>query len=982
MNAANAGRGDGPSRRSAHGRSGAARLQALIAQDPDRGDTEVLLAALQQTTAELGGLGGMAHLPVLGIRRSALRLVASTGLPGTFTRLWDTISDAGNSAPARVHREGGCLWLPTVEVPEQMSGKPPVGRRHAGVPADVGIASVALPGREEPLGVLSVLTLRTDGEPEEEQWVFLQEAARWAAGRVRLTTPRPEGLSPDLLGEPEPGPEAAAAEGGAEPEAGEAGAPWTWDWDLSTGDFAVSERMLETLGIRRKAVDWVETWGDLIHPDDQPSVIHGVEEVLRSPGPYGAEYRVRLADDSYVWLRARGRVTVDDAGTPVRMHGTFRDTTQAHAALEPVGRALRHMTDGFLAVGADWRIEFVNVTAEALLGSPSGLVGELLWDVPVVREVPELEERCRRAAAEERPAGFDVPWPGTDRWYHLRLVPVPDGGITLYITDITERRLREAAERAAAERAELVGRLTRHLAEAVTVQDVVHAVVEGVLPAFGASGLVVFELENDRLGVVGISGYTPEFRDRVHGQSVDARTPLGESLRSRAPLFIESADAYAARFPETAELAAAGGKQAWAFLPLTISGRDIGVAVVSFDQPHRLGGDERTLLTALSGLVAQALERASLYDEATNRARALQRALLPRALPSLPAVASAARYLPAGLGTEVGGDWYDVIPLSADRVALVIGDVMGHGMSEAATMGRLRTAVRTLSDLELPPEEVLAHLNDIVSELGEDRFATCLYGIYDPVSGQFEYGSAGHPPPATVHPDGTVTYPTLVPNPPLGVAAPPFDTVETHLPDGSLLALYTDGLVESPHRDIDVGMDHLARILRTARSDDLDALCDTVTDTLLPADRGTGDDAALLIARTHRLAAESVATWPLPEDPIAAGQARDHIRAQLAAWHLEDLEMTTELLASELVGNVVRHAKGPIRLRLLRSRTLICEVSDGSLTTPHIRHTSTADEGGRGLQLVAAMSERWGTRYTPEGKCIWTEQRIPGDPAA
>ncbi|WP_059012223.1 ATP-binding protein [Streptomyces specialis] len=164
----------------------------------------------------------------------------------------------------------------------------------------------------------------------------------------------------------------------------------------------------------------------------------------------------------------------------------------------------------------------------------------------------------------------------------------------------------------------------------------------------------------------------------------------------------------------------------------------------------------------------------------------------------------------------------------------------------------------------------------------------------------------------------------------------------------------------------------------TRLTTDLDALCETVTSALLPADHGTSDDAALLIARTHRLAPEDVATWPLPHDPVAAGQARDHVRAQLRAWDLgEDVALTTELIVSELVGNVVRHAKGPVTLRVLRSRTLICEVSDGSLTTPHIRHSSATDEGGRGLQLVAAMAQRWGTRYTREGKCIWTEQPLP-----
>ncbi|MGK5532139.1 SpoIIE family protein phosphatase, partial [Streptomyces sp. URMC 129] len=223
-------------------------------------------------------------------------------------------------------------------------------------------------------------------------------------------------------------------------------------------------------------------------------------------------------------------------------------------------------------------------------------------------------------------------------------------------------------------------------------------------------------------------------------------------------------------------------------------------------------------------------------------------------------------------------------------------------------------------------------------------------------------------------------FPTAAPDPPLGVASPPFAAHDVHLPDGSLLVLYTDGLVEVPGQDIEDGMTRLTRTLTTALREtaEPESLCDTVTRTLLPADRSLPDDTALLIARTHALHPDAVAVWPLPEDPVAASRARRHIRDQLAAWDLGELETTTALIASELVGNVIRHATGPVALRLLRSRTLICEVSDGSLTTPHIRHPSTLDESGRGLQLIAAVSQRWGTRYTTTGKHIWTEQPIPG----
>ncbi|MDT0307546.1 SpoIIE family protein phosphatase [Streptomyces sp. DSM 44917] len=661
-----------------------------------------------------------------------------------------------------------------------------------------------------------------------------------------------------------------------------------------------------------------------------------------------------------------------------RAPGPAGDAPEGAAAPCPVDRALREIGDGLLLTDGAGRIVFANPAAGRLLDpGAAALTGRSLGGLPRLRAVPGLEERCRRVASGGRPTGFDTAWPGTDLWYHVRLVPAADGGLLMYLSEVPDGFTHGAGRPTAAERAQLTGKLTRQLAEAVSTEDVVKALTGSVMPAFGATGLNLLHLRGGRLEVVGIAGYPAAFRERMHGLPLAARTPVTEALRARTPQFLESRRAAVGRFPEAAELTAASGKQAWAFLPLTVSGRAIGTAVISFDRPRRFPDDERGLLNALSGLVAQALERARLYDEAASRARHLQRALLPRTLPDLPVITAAARFLPAGAATEVGGDWYDVIRQSAGRVALVAGDVMGHGMAEAATMGRLRTAMRTLSSLELPPDELLAHLNDLIRDLSEEWFATCLYGVYDPVTRTFAYANAGHPPPAHVRPDATVTFPDEPVDPPLGAASPPFHMTTLDVPEGSLLVLYTDGLVESPRRDIGEGMERLAHLLRTRPADDLDALCDTLAADLLPADQPPDDDAALLVVRPRPLAPRDIAAWPLPEDPRAAREARGRVREQLAAWELgEELTMTTELIVSELVGNVIRHASGPLGLRLLRSGSLICEVSDGSLTTPHIRHPSLTDEGGRGLHLVAALAHRWGTRHTEHGKTIWTEQPL------
>ncbi|MEV6029277.1 SpoIIE family protein phosphatase [Streptomyces sp. NPDC052036] len=555
-------------------------------------------------------------------------------------------------------------------------------------------------------------------------------------------------------------------------------------------------------------------------------------------------------------------------------------------------------------------------------------------------------------------------------------------------------RLPVRGSAAGSEQTVRMGKLTSALAEALTSQEVVQAVAAHVLPPFGADGLIFWVFEGGRQRVVGSAGYTQEFLSLLDGIPVADYPVASDVLGTGTPRFIESAAEYCQRYPALEHIPSPAQKNAWAFLPLIASGHSIGMCLVSFVQPRSFSDEERTLLTALSGLAGQSLERARLYDVEHAQAQGLQRGLLPRTLPRLPAACAAARYLPAGRGGQVGGDWYDVIPLSADRVVMVIGDVMGHGIPEAATMGQLRTAVRTLADLDIPPAELLSRLNDLVSELGEDRYATCLYAVFDPITRICSFSLAGHPPPVIVHPDGTVHRPDLVADPPLGAAEPPFETHQLLLPEESLLVLCTDGLLESATQDVDQGLARLQQILAqyavstfTVRDevDDvrhLDDLCDTVVSALLPEHGRTSDDAALLIAHTRASDAGDVASCILPEDPRAAGQAREFVREQLAAWGLDDLATTTELLASELMGNVIRHARGPIRLRLLRSRSLTCEVYDGSLSTPRIRHAAYTDEGGRGLQLVAALSRRWGARYLRDGKCIWTEQDIPVSLAA
>ncbi|WP_086562391.1 SpoIIE family protein phosphatase [Streptomyces africanus] len=464
-----------------------------------------------------------------------------------------------------------------------------------------------------------------------------------------------------------------------------------------------------------------------------------------------------------------------------------------------------------------------------------------------------------------------------------------------------------------------------------------------------------------------------------------------ESLRAgRATLHEVTDPAFAAWLAHDAERAAkirAFGIHSVMTVPLVARGVTLGVAfLLRYRNPDPFRHDDLVLARELAARAAVSIDNARRYTRERTTAVTLQRSLLPRRLPRQAAVEVASRYLPAGGHAGVGGDWFDVIPLSGARVALVVGDVVGHGLHASATMGRLRTAVRTLADIDLPCDELLTHLDDLVTRLsveGEDGEsaetsgdlgATCLYAVYDPVSRRCCIAGAGHPMPAVVSPDGRVELIDLPPAPPLGMGGLPHEATEVVLPEGSLLALYTNGLIENRDRDVDAGVDRLREALaRPAPS--LDALCDTVLAGLLPP--RPADDVALLVARTRALDASQVATWAVPDDPSAVAQTRKDVVAQLERWGLSDAVFVTELVVSELVTNAIRHARPPIQLRLIHDNTLICEVSDGGNTAPHLRRPRTYDEGGRGLLLVAQLTERWGTRQAATGKTIWAEQTLP-----
>ncbi|MFJ1875469.1 SpoIIE family protein phosphatase [Streptomyces chartreusis] len=434
------------------------------------------------------------------------------------------------------------------------------------------------------------------------------------------------------------------------------------------------------------------------------------------------------------------------------------------------------------------------------------------------------------------------------------------------------------------------------------------------------------------------------------------------------------------------------GFHAMLTVPLRARGVIMGMATFwRADRPDPFESEDVSLAEELVARAAVSIDNARRYTREHTLSVTLQRSLLPRALPGQSALDVAYRYLPAQAAQGgVGGDWFDVIPLPGARVALVVGDVVGHGLHAAATMGRLRTAVHNFSTLDLPPDELLGHLDELVSRIDQDEGegeeevapitgATCLYAVYDPSTGLCALARAGHLEPALVHPDGRVEFLAVPGGAPLGLGGSlPFEATEVRLSEGSGLALYTDGLVEDQGRDIDDGLERLRDALAATpptQGRGPEETCKAVLETMLP--ERPRDDVALVVARTRLLPSDRTASWDVPDEASAVARVRAAAARTLEKWGLEEEAFTTELILSELVTNALRHATGPIRVRLIRDLTLICEVSDGSSTAPHLRSAATTDEGGRGLFLVAQFADRWGTRYTADGKVIWTEQPLP-----
>ncbi|GAB2788594.1 SpoIIE family protein phosphatase [Streptomyces daliensis] len=588
-------------------------------------------------------------------------------------------------------------------------------------------------------------------------------------------------------------------------------------------------------------------------------------------------------------------------------------------------------------------------------------------------------------------------------------------GVSCTVMDITERK--EALEKieAARQRLALLDDVGVALGDLLDVRAISQALASALVPRFADySGVQLLSAvaHGGELPDSGPLAGTPLLQlgvaARYDGPAVERMLRVGQDIAFQPGSFFGQAlltgtphlaasqeELLAATYPGDPKVQAALdlGIHSLMAVPLRARGIVLGLLVISrAGQREPFDRDDLALTMELADRAGTSLDNARLYAREREGALMLQRSLLPQRVPEPPGVRVAYRYVPGSSGTEVGGDWFDVIPLAGGRVALVVGDVMGHGLRAAATMGRLRTAVRTLAGLDLPPDELVRRVNDLADDIAQDPddplIATCVYAVYDPSTRRCTLCKAGHVPPLLLVPDaegGWEAHVMELPSgAPIGVGGVDFESVETELDEGCVLVLYTDGLIENRDEDITEGLDRLRAKLTCGPGDHagerprLEDACEAlIADFAQREGAGSADDVALLMAKLGGLPEGSAASWTFPAESYAVRRAREVVRETLREWGLEALEDTAVLLVSELVTNSARYAHGPIGVRMVRGTSLLVEVSDPLPDPPRERAATEEDEGGRGIQLVAREARRWGTRHGAMGKTVWCELALP-----
>ncbi|MCX3061705.1 SpoIIE family protein phosphatase [Streptomyces beihaiensis] len=712
-------------------------------------------------------------------------------------------------------------------------------------------------------------------------------------------------------------------------------------------------------------------------PDHNDEGTHGFTAEQRGLVEfYAQEVAARLPDGGPQAGAADGDVTdgvpaPGSAGGGPAVAGSVLGT-----ALEHLGAGSFTLTPGTGRIDADAAmLDLFDIPRGAFDGDVESLLAQTVPDdVPALMSVIEP----RQAAPTGQPLEFRVRRPtGEPHWLRLSSRVAAGGArgparVVGVVTDCSTVRL-------GTDEVTRVRRMAAALGDATSVREVSRVAVAALREPLGAQRLALAQLEADRLVVTVLDPpqstawpgvWHAAWRSEWPEAPLDALPTLRAALRGRRTSLWPEGTAFEAGL-------AGVGPGGLAVVPLLSRGRAVGVCLVGWDAPHPFSPEERSLLTATAGLVGQALTRARAYDREQELATTLQRSLLPRSLPELPGGVAVARYLPARRGLQVGGDWYDVIALPHNHVALVIGDVQGHSAAAATIMGQIRTAIRAYAVEGHPPDVVVSHANRLLVGMETDLFATCCYVDLGMEEGQAWCVRAGHPPPLLRHPDGDTEEVAVEGGPPLGVLAESeFPMTSVVLAPGTALALVTDGLVESAGLDMDVGLLRVRTTLAAADPANVDRMADDVL-----GDRGLGeDDVALLLLRYDGLKVRPIrAGWSVWRLPDAVLHARRFTARTLRSWKVAHMTDTVLLVVSELVTNALVHTEGAVHLDLMltgdRLRVTVRDTSSRTPVKPVI--VDWESTGGRGLLLVEAMSAAWGSTPVSGGKQVWCEIVVP-----
>ncbi|MFH8240760.1 SpoIIE family protein phosphatase [Streptomyces sp. NPDC018321] len=833
------------------------------------GPTALLVDACGQAISAAGGYAGGIYLP--SRTPGLLRLAVLAGLPGPLFRPWWRLHADSPFPVADAYRLGTRVVLPNAT--ETMRRYPQFA---AGLPFPFGSLYVPVAGAARTYGVLTVLRPSASDTAEVLEGLNRMEEAARELGAL-LDRSAVDRDAPPVLwdGEPlclRPPPSARHPQ-----HAG------SFAWDPGSGAVTVDEPLCALLGLAedgRNPVVTLDALTGALTPEDGHRIAAALRQTAAGLPPPLPLY-ARAADGALRLVELWRPQAAGHAGGPVR--GVVREPSGGTVA----DAAADLLPDGVFCVDRLGTVVYANPRAARLLGLPRArLLGHSLWEAVPWLDQAAYEDHLRGALLSPDPVHFHVRRPPDDS---RRAAPQPYEGDWLAVSVHPGRDLLTGTLRPANRVADASAGLTPEhgparaapgaedpgptavattppvyrpivlavaLTEAVTARQVAAVVVRELLPAFGGRRLAIYLLQERHLYLAWETGFPPGFLAPFEGVALDARLPGVETLTSGRPLFFDSMQALAAAYPGIPLDATEGAR---AFLPLIASGRPVGSCILGFDRARSFGAEERSVLTALAGVIAQAMEKARRYESETALARGLQRALLPRRLPAHPLLETAGRYLPGTQGMEVGGDWYDVVA-SGDGMALVIGDVQGHGVQAAATMGQLRSAVRAFALGDRPPDEVLGGVNHLLTDLDPGLFASCCYIRLDPATGRACAARAGHPPPLLRHPDGRTEPLDLPGGMVLGVdPRAPYPLTEFRVEPGAVLALYTDGLVELPGADIDDGITALGLALARegapatgADGRSLAGVADRLTGTARRTEDRPDDIALLLATRRSR----------------------------------------------------------------------------------------------------------------------------------